>query len=239
MKKMNWKTVYVLGGGIALLSALFLVFSIGVYIGKKTGTQTGDTVSEASDPHGEAALDADPAREGSRPADADPASPGSDKADTDPAGPASPDTEPLFGAFTAKTLSGAEVTDADLANGKISLVNCFGTFCGPCIEEMPDLEKLSKELGGVSFFGVCTDLYGYDGALDAAQLTLAEQITETCGVTYPVIIPPPDLQQTTFDNIVALPCTYILGARGELLETVMGRQTYDEWSGILGKYTDN
>jgi thiol-disulfide isomerase/thioredoxin len=43
--------------------------------------------------------------------------------------------------------------------GKVLLVNLWATWCGPCIEEMPDLVKMQEELGpkGFEVIGINTE----------------------------------------------------------------------------------
>ena len=48
------------------------------------------------------------------------------------------------------TEDGAERTLKDF-RGKIVLVNFWATWCGPCVREMPSLERLHNKLGGVDF----------------------------------------------------------------------------------------
>ena len=49
--------------------------------------------------------------------------------------------------FSAKDIDGKNVSEAVFADSKITMVNVWGTFCGPCIREMPDLGVLDKKYG--------------------------------------------------------------------------------------------
>ncbi|MBU2089101.1 MAG: TlpA family protein disulfide reductase [Alphaproteobacteria bacterium] len=47
----------------------------------------------------------------------------------------------------------AEGSSLTLGNfkGKVLLVNLWATWCAPCVEEMPDLDRLQATLGGADF----------------------------------------------------------------------------------------
>ena len=49
-------------------------------------------------------------------------------------------------AFTTEDLDGNEVTESILKDKDVTMINIWGTFCPPCIEEMPELAKLSASL---------------------------------------------------------------------------------------------
>jgi peroxiredoxin len=46
--------------------------------------------------------------------------------------------------FATKTLSGSEF-DLKRLRGKVVLVNFFATWCGPCLQELPHIEKIWDE----------------------------------------------------------------------------------------------
>ena len=57
-------------------------------------------------------------------------------------------------AFTAQTLDGGSFTEKDIAAKDLTAINFWGTFCSPCIAEMPDLAAFEKAL---------LELAGYEG----------------------------------------------------------------------------
>lgn len=48
--------------------------------------------------------------------------------------------------FVAELTNGEKFSLAD-NKGKVILINFWATWCGPCVEEMPDIEKIQKEYG--------------------------------------------------------------------------------------------
>jgi thiol-disulfide isomerase/thioredoxin len=48
------------------------------------------------------------------------------------------------------TLDGKPMSLADF-RGRVVLVNFWATWCGPCVAEMPSLDRLQAELGGTDF----------------------------------------------------------------------------------------
>ena len=60
--------------------------------------------------------------------------------------------------------NGAEVRLSDY-RGQVILVNFWATWCGPCVEEMPALNRLQAEMGGDEFQVVTISL---DRSLDDA-----------------------------------------------------------------------
>lgn len=71
---------------------------------------------------------------------------------------------------------GSTTSLRELLDGRPVVVNLFGSWCTPCIKEMPDLQTVYTELGGaVDFIGVASQ----DRPEDTAD------IVEQTGVTYP------------------------------------------------------
>ena len=47
-----------------------------------------------------------------------------------------------FPSFETTDTKGNKVTEKIFADKEITMVNVWGTFCGPCINEMPELQKI-------------------------------------------------------------------------------------------------
>lgn len=134
--------------------------------------------------------------------------------------------------FQTTDLDGNAVDSAELfAENKITMINIWGTYCGPCINEMPELEELSKEYAdkGVAVVGLVVDVTESDDSL----LSEAQEIVGDTGVTY--------LNLKAWDGLkdqlsaVATPTTYFVDSSGSLVgDPVIGasvekyRQSLDE-----------
>ena len=126
--------------------------------------------------------------------------------------PAEPDVNVSFDSFD---LDGNPVTSEDLfSQNKVTMVNIWASFCGPCINEMPELEKLYAECKekGCGIIGVLGDAAGKD---DSAVIDEGKKIISDTGVTYPNVIAWEGLQnQLPFD---AFPTTYFVDSKGKVI----------------------
>lgn len=85
--------------------------------------------------------------------------------------------------FQTTDLDGNAVDSKELfAKNKITMINIWGTYCGPCVEEMPEIEVISKEYAdkGAAVAGLVVDVTESDDS----KLADAEDIVKTTGVTY-------------------------------------------------------
>jgi thiol-disulfide isomerase/thioredoxin len=85
--------------------------------------------------------------------------------------------------FQTTDLDGNAVDSKDLfAKNKITMINIWGTYCGPCVEEMPEIEVISKEYAdkGAAVVGLVVDVT----EADDSKLADAQDIVKATGVTY-------------------------------------------------------
>lgn len=146
------------------------------------------------------------------------------------------DYTPPFPAFTSETIDGKKVTEEVFKGNKLTMVNIWGTFCGPCINEMPDLEKLSKAYAdkGVVVIGICADLFDYiKQENNAEKIKDAEDIIADTGVTYMNIVPSVSLNEAKLDYINTFPTTYFINEDGEIVSEYIGSRSEAEWGRII------
>ena len=88
-------------------------------------------------------------------------------------------------AFTTEDLNGNEVTESILKDKDVTMINIWGTFCPPCIEEMPDLAKLSASLPeNAQIIGILCDV----SLNDKSALQDAKSIVSKAGTNYPCLL---------------------------------------------------
>lgn len=107
-------------------------------------------------------------------------------------------------AFSLPRLHGGTLTAADL-RGHPVVLNFFASWCHPCRQEAPLLERAYRRFGprGVRFVGVAT----------GDEPVHARRFVAHYGVTYPVVLDPRRSLARAM-GIYGLPDTFFIGARG-------------------------
>ena len=102
--------------------------------------------------------------------------------------------------------------------GRTLLINFWATWCAPCREEMPALERLHRALGGDGEFSVVGVHVGPAGDALGAFL-------EETPVSFPILV---DAELALADwNVAALPTTVLLDADGRARYAAAGPREWD------------
>ena len=109
--------------------------------------------------------------------------------------------------------------------GQWVVINYWAQWCKPCIEEIPELNKLDQTFAGVTVLGV-----NYDGATGAEL----EQQRQQLGVSFASLQTDPSAQLGT-PRPVALPTTLIIDPDGQLTATLLGPQTLESLAEATGQ----
>lgn len=134
--------------------------------------------------------------------------------------------------FETTDLDGNPVSSADIfSQNKITMVNIWGTFCGPCINEMPDLEILNQRIGdkGCGLVGVVIDA---GGDYQMAVIGTAEEIIADTGASYLNLLPWEGID----DQFPAqyIPTTYFVDSKGNVVgEAAVGSRGADDYEALI------
>lgn len=161
-----------------------------------------------------------------------------DGAGDEPADESSPVPEPiaLLPKFASEDLEGNQVDESILKNAKLTMLNIWATYCGPCLNEMPELGQLAADLKdqGVQIVGLVTDVLKQDGAIDRDQVDFARQVVEETGADYTHILPSQDLINAILWQVSAVPTTVFLDESGNMIGyAYTGSRPYDDWKAII------
>ena len=115
-------------------------------------------------------------------------------------------------------LQGGEVA-LESYRGRVVLVNFWATWCPPCVEEMPSLERLHRALGGEGLvvLGVSVD---QDGAA-------LESFVRRAGVTFPMLRDPGGRGPTAAWRTTGYPETFVLDGTGKIVRKIVGPARWD------------
>ncbi|MGH3796515.1 MAG: TlpA disulfide reductase family protein [Pseudonocardiaceae bacterium] len=130
-----------------------------------------------------------------------------------PAGPKA-DAAPVQ--FSARTLGGTQVWSLADQKGHPVLLSSWATWCGPCREELPELQKLSdqEQTHGLHVLGVDVD----DGS-DAAPLQYIRQHD----LSFPMVHDTDNSFQATFLSL-GVPYSVLIDSNGRVVH---------KWPGAL------
>lgn len=148
---------------------------------------------------------------------------GTEESETEKATAAGP-----FGVFETLTLDGETVTQEIFKEADLTMVNIWGTFCSPCINEMPDLGELAREYEekGVQMVGMISDVA-------EAEDETATLIVEETKADYRHLI----LSQSLYNSlsqIQVVPTTVFIDSTGKQVgDTYTGSKSKEDWSAIM------
>ena len=140
-----------------------------------------------------------------------------------------------LGEFSMEDVNGETYTQEMFADHDLTMINVFTTWCSPCIREIPDLEKLSKEMEdqGVQVVGIVLDVAGN---ADEETIEKAKLLAEKTGAAYPFLIPDAGYLNGRLAGISAVPETFFVDKEGNIVgETYSGSRSFEDWKGIVEK----
>ena len=116
--------------------------------------------------------------------------------------------------LTGEDMKDNAVTADVFKDYDVTMVNIFTTWCGYCINEMPDLNKLYSQLPeNANLIGICADAYEKPDDLEA--------IVDYFELKFPVLKMTDD-QVDKIYNVLGYPTTIFVDKNGKLLDVITG-----------------
>lgn len=119
--------------------------------------------------------------------------------------------------ISLQTLDGGTVRLSDLL-GRPVVVSYWTTWCVPCKQELPILEKLSREFASQGLVVLTVN------ALNQDDLATVQAMAQELGMTFPVLLDAEDAFASAY-NAMFFPSTYYIGPDGVIREIKLGDST--------------
>jgi peroxiredoxin len=118
--------------------------------------------------------------------------------------------------FSFRADNGNTVTAHDFG-GKLLLVNFWASWCAPCVEEMPALDRLSRDLGpkGLVVLAVSQD----------KEESAYKQFLEKNPVSFMTVRDPGKQVQLNYGTTL-LPESYLIDSKGKVVEKFVSSQAW-------------
>jgi peroxiredoxin len=125
--------------------------------------------------------------------------------------------------LTLRTLAG-DTIELESLKGKTVVLNFWATWCPPCVEEMPALQKLSVDLAGQEtvFIGISNETE------DKLQ-----GFVKSNNITFNIVSG--DGWPAPFNRIAAIPTTFIIDPQGVIQDKFVGSRTYNQFRSAIEK----
>lgn len=121
--------------------------------------------------------------------------------------------------FTLPAPGGAKVRLADF-QGQVIFLNFWATWCPPCKEEMPAMERLYRKLKARGFVVLAVSIDAPGSEAEVAAFLREHRLT------YPVALDA-KMEVARLYRVRALPSTYLIDRQGKIVAMALGARAWD------------
>ncbi len=117
--------------------------------------------------------------------------------------------------------------------GRVVLLNIWATWCAPCLEEMPSMQRLYESFSPDDFEIAAVSIDAPAGASDAAgnpggdPLAFAARL----GLSFPILMDPSGEIQRVYQT-AAVPESFLIGPDGIIYKKVAGATEWDSEANV-------
>ena len=129
--------------------------------------------------------------------------------------------------FAATDLRGRPMS-VDSLRGEVVLLNIWATWCGPCREEMPSMQRLYQELGDEGLRIVAVSIDAASGGVDADGRPGGDiaAFGREYGLTFDLWHDPSGRVARTYST-TGVPESFVIGRDGRIVRKVIGATEWD------------
>jgi peroxiredoxin/YHS domain-containing protein len=125
-------------------------------------------------------------------------------------------------AFVVENLDGESVSLKDF-KGRMVLVDFWATWCKPCLETMPNVQKLYSTYSDKSFevLGVSID-EGED------RVEKIKKMVDKMNISYPIFLDAKQMPAWHQFKVKAIPAMFLIDGEGQIIAQWVGKINYEE-----------
>ena len=140
--------------------------------------------------------------------------------------------EKYFVTFEATTTDGEAWNSDKFATSKLTMINVWGTYCNPCLSEMPDLGELAAEYDPAQFqlVGVVCDVMEDDSA---DNIDYAKQLITETKANYPHLLANESIYMSFLGAVSAVPTTFFVRSDGSMVGYLTGAMDKESWKTLI------
>ena len=133
-----------------------------------------------------------------------------------PTHPPVPEKDKIIGTvapdFTLPDLAGVERTLSSY-RGSVVLFNVWATWCQPCVDEMPSLQKLNEGMKGKKFKILAASI--------DTDVQLVEPFMKKYGLSFTALLDPKGVTSELYET-TGVPETFLINQQGVVVEKIVG-----------------
>ena len=139
------------------------------------------------------------------------------------------ESAPIFITFEGMDLEGNTISEDVFLQSKLTMVNVWATYCGPCLNEMPGLGELAAEYDPAEFqiIGIVSDVR------EGEDPSLVEELVQQTGADYPHLLANASIDQAFLAGVSGVPTTFFFDGEGAYLGGIVGAADKSTWEELI------
>ncbi len=127
--------------------------------------------------------------------------------------------------FHAVNLATGDSTSLDAYRGKVVLLNIWATWCDPCRDEMPSIERLHRAFSADTNFRIVSV------SIDEADPDVVREFQRAYGLTFEILQDRSRVIERIYQT-TGVPETFVIGRDGRIVKKLIGAH---DWASSINQ----